>query len=373
MSTNTDSTSFRPLYGSDASLQSAQGTDAACDLITFLAVIQKLKIDILPITWQSVPQPIGAGATGVVNEALINLGTSFAFKRVRKEEGEAEKGIIQALISEVIVLSHPSLRKHPNIVKLHGVCWDVASDGSIWPVLVFEKAQYGDLYNFITLPIGRELCITERLKLCVDVGTAILDMHFNKIIHGDVNPENILVFKDGTGAYTAKVTNFGYSTKFENEDEFFHVLKSSPWSAPEHVRDKFTPAQTQKMDVFSFAMLCLWVVFEQYLSGIVPFPQEAHWAEKYFQGKEGRHLSKRILEDLKQRDELVILSRQLIMAERDLDDDRKQALERFFCASLTCNPNERETNFSQSLSRLISHQHDYTFQLIGPENYGFQV
>jgi hypothetical protein len=42
---------------------------------------------------------------------------------------------------------------------------------------VFEKTHFGDLYNFLRLPVGRDLSIAERLKLCVNVGTAIIDMH----------------------------------------------------------------------------------------------------------------------------------------------------------------------------------------------------
>lgn len=52
-------------------------------------------------------------------------------------------------------------------------------DDKVWPVLVFRKTQYGDLYNFAALPIGRELSVGQRLKLCVDVGTAISDMYSN--------------------------------------------------------------------------------------------------------------------------------------------------------------------------------------------------
>ena len=110
------------------------------------------------------------------------------------------------------------------------------------------------------------------------------------------------------------------------------------------------------MDVFSYGMLCLWVMFEKYLSGIIPLPQEAYWAERYFQGKEERHLSKRILEDLKQEDKLVVLAQQLVMVEKDLDDDKKQTLEQFFSVSLTCNPDIREASLMQLFSRLISHQ-----------------
>ncbi|OCK78127.1 kinase-like protein, partial [Lepidopterella palustris CBS 459.81] len=237
------------------------------DLITFLAVVQKLQIDILPIRWQPERLPIGAGATGKINEALINLHTSFAFKCVsdRQKLDESEAKILQAFVSEIVVLGHPLIREHPNIAKLQGICWDISSDDKVWPVLVFEKTQYGDLYNFITLPVGRDLRIAERLKLCVDVGVAIMDMHSNKIIHGDIKPENVLVYKDDAGAYTARVTDFGYSTRFANEDDLILVPKSWPWDAPEHHFDSYKPYQARRMDVFMFGMLCLWVMFEKYL------------------------------------------------------------------------------------------------------------
>jgi len=184
MSTDNDSF-YKPRYLSDASFQSLQVTNAPYDLIIFLAVIQRLQIDILPITWQAARQPIGVGATGRINEALINLHTSFAFKCVsdRQKERENEEAIIRVLINEVIVLGHESIRNHPNIVELQGICWDVASgdksDDKVWPVLVFKKTQYEDLYNFAMRPIGRALCFAKRLKLCIDVGTAIWDMHSN--------------------------------------------------------------------------------------------------------------------------------------------------------------------------------------------------
>ena len=183
MFTDKDSTFFKPRYLSDVSFHSEQEVAAQYNFITFLAVIQKLQIEILPITWQAARRPIGVGATGRINEALINLHVSFAFKCVadRQKESEAEERIFQAFISEVTVLCHVSLRNHPNIVELQGVCWDIASEDKsedkVWPVLVFEKTQYGDLNNFAMLPVGRELCFAKRLQLCVDVGTAISEMH----------------------------------------------------------------------------------------------------------------------------------------------------------------------------------------------------
>jgi serine/threonine protein kinase len=160
-----------------------------------------------------------------------------------------------------------------------------------------------------------------------------------------------LIFKDNTGAYTARVTDFGYSTQFANEDDLLSVPKSWPWYAPEHNRDKFKPAQAQKMDVFSFGMLCFWILFEKYLSGITLLPREAQWAEKYFQGKEKRHLCKWILADCKRDDKLVVLAQQLAQSERDIDIGRKQALERLLSTSLACNPDER----AKELRELLTH------------------
>lgn len=49
-----------------------------------------------------------------------------------------------------------------------------------WPILVFEKAHWGDLWQFARTPAGRELGFEERLKICLEVGRAIADMHSNR-------------------------------------------------------------------------------------------------------------------------------------------------------------------------------------------------
>lgn len=157
-----------------------QAEVSKCDFITFLAVAQKMQVDILPITWQSARGMIGKGATSTIYEALINSQTSFAFKCTSDYRKLLNTNDFQFLINEVTVLSQ--LREHPNIVELQGICWDVTADDEVWPVLVFEKAQFGDLYNFLKLPVGRDLSIPERLSLCVDIGTAIIDMHSHGMI-----------------------------------------------------------------------------------------------------------------------------------------------------------------------------------------------
>ena len=166
---------------SDASLQPGKATQEPCDLLTFFAVIQGLGIEVLPITWQAAKSCIGGGATGKTNQSQIDIETSFAFKCVADQQKlhASRDHIFRVLINEVIILSHSTVQNHSGIAELQGICWDIESDEDIWPCLVFEKSQYGDLQTFLGMPVGRRLSIAERLELCVDIGTALSDMHLN--------------------------------------------------------------------------------------------------------------------------------------------------------------------------------------------------
>ena len=89
------------------------------------------------------------------------------------------------------------------------------------------------------------------------------------VIHGDIKPQNVLVFKDPvTRKITVKVTDFGYSTLTVGESGKVLLPKSRPWNAPEHHRGEFKTQEAKKTDVYSFGMLCLWVLFGNRLSDI---------------------------------------------------------------------------------------------------------
>ena len=149
------------------------------DLISFLAIAQHLKIDFLPITWQPALENIGEGGTARIHQSLITLRLSFAFKRIKPSERVkwGETRIFQTLISEISILGNPSIRTHFYIAPLQGICWDISQEGTVWPVLVFEKAQFGNLKEFLKSERGQNLSLEERLDFCIDIGTAIRDMH----------------------------------------------------------------------------------------------------------------------------------------------------------------------------------------------------
>ena len=149
------------------------------DFLDFLGVAQSLKIDFLPITWQPALDRIGQGGTAKIRQALVNLQTTFAFKHLDRPKSATEEARnLHALIAEISILGHPTIRSHSHIASIEGICWDVVSGGEkVWPVLVFEKTEYGDLSRFMRSNAGMQLGLRERLDILFDTALAIRDLH----------------------------------------------------------------------------------------------------------------------------------------------------------------------------------------------------
>ena len=152
------------------------------DCISLLSICQETSTDILPITWHPGLQSMGEGDFGDINQSTQNVHTAFAFKRV-KDRSESDEGMpstFKAVISEVLVLQNPSIKTHVNLMDLLGLCWEVDAGTDIeevWPVLVSQKAQLGDLRAFMGSSQGVEMGLQERTGLCVGFGLGILALH----------------------------------------------------------------------------------------------------------------------------------------------------------------------------------------------------
>lgn len=149
------------------------------NFLSFLATAQALGIEFLNIAWDAARGVVGTGGTSRIHQALLNLDTSLAFKTYHRRNQADEQQEFCTLINEITVLSQPFVRGHPNIAQLQGICWDISPDDKPWPVLVFEKSHLGDLHHFARHG-GRDMTFHERLKLCVDIGRAVADMHSNR-------------------------------------------------------------------------------------------------------------------------------------------------------------------------------------------------
>jgi len=155
-------------------------SDRQNDLIAFLAIVQQCNVDYLPITWQPGLDDLGQGATGTISQSEVIKDLSFAFKRYNDkgntDSRESDMDFLP-LMSEVLILSQPPIQKHPHIVNLLGICWEIKlTTQKAVPVLVFEKASC-DLQQFLNSDSGRNIPMEDRLKFCADIGSAMMTMH----------------------------------------------------------------------------------------------------------------------------------------------------------------------------------------------------
>jgi hypothetical protein len=155
--------------------------DRKFDLIDFLAIAQAFSMRLLPITWESGRAQVGLGGTSKITQAMLNNEVSLAFKCLQDEDKIAENSTknLYLLVNEIVTLKDPSFAGHPNIAQLHGICWDIASDDSVWPALVFEKSHLGDLSHFAAVTTWNDVNLSDRVRLCLEIGHALVDMHKN--------------------------------------------------------------------------------------------------------------------------------------------------------------------------------------------------
>ena len=149
---------------------------------------------------------------------------------------------------------------HPNIARL----LDGGTTDEGVPYLVMELIegtpidQYCDSHN---------LNVTERLRLFVQVCSAVQYAHQRLVIHRDIKPGNILVTKEGV----PKLLDFGIA-KILDPSASSTVTVAGPltpeYASPEQIRGEPITTAT---DVYS-----LGVVLYQLLTGRSPYPKNTH-------------------------------------------------------------------------------------------------
>ena len=169
--------------------------DTQHGLLSFIGIAGALQTDFLDITWQPALDKLGRGGTAEVLQSLVDADTSFAFKRsvVVKWAGNSitESQIFKMAMAEVLVLGHNLLRLHPNIVNFHGICWEFDSGSEkAYPVLVFEKAQLGNLQIFMETQEGKGINLEQKMSLCADVAEGTLALHRYGDCFGSRNKAN---------------------------------------------------------------------------------------------------------------------------------------------------------------------------------------
>ena len=164
----------------------------------------------------------------------------------------------------------------------------------------------------------------------------------------------MLIFKDPiTREITVKVADFGYSTLTAGESGKVLLPKSRPWNAPEHHFGEFEVQEAKTTDVYSFGMLCLWILFENRLSnfqhtttdGVTGF---ISFDIPFFRSRPT------LLEHLKNEDRLEGVANHLLGSLPGLNVDSEYAirLKDIFSLTLPHNPEKRTCNLERVIGLL---------------------
>ena len=176
------------------------------------------------------------------------------------------------------------------------------------------------------------------------------------VIHGDIKPQNVLVFKDAiTRKVTVKVADFGYSTLTAGESEKVLLPKSRPWNAPEHHFGEFKVQEAKKTDVYSFGMLCLWILFGNHLSNFQQTTQATDGVTGFISFDIPFSRSRPTpLERLKNDDRLEKFANHLLgsMPGLDVNSEYTIRLNEIFSLTLPHNPGKRTSNLERVINLL---------------------
>jgi len=184
-------------------------------------------------------------------------------------QGTGTRGLRDQLISaqkDINALCHESFRRHPNIVRLRGwgLCLDTLEDPSgespSIPLLILERADW-NLSEFLQSR-SRWSCPEpndqQLRKVSLDIGKGLDAIHKENITHGDLKPDNVLVFLTQSKC-TAKLCDFGLATPEKKGNEALAEYRGTPgWRPPESSRT-VTSASLVLCDVFAYGLV-VWCI-----------------------------------------------------------------------------------------------------------------
>jgi len=335
------------------------------EFIRFLQHAYSLHVPVLPLTWEPAFDALGPdGATGRVNQSALNSEFQLAYKRFNPHvtdprfTTEAYRSLqYRAMASEMTVLSCSGVQSHPNIITLQGICFEISSTSSVWPVLVFEKCALGDLEQCVSRP---EFLDPEHLlSLCGEVAKALKVMHqcgmsprstrldyfqhdYIDVAHGDLKPGNILIQEDvDQTSQGVKVADFGFSSYKSTDEDFVRVARTEPWEAPEWHSRGFTLEAAKAMDIYSFGLVCMWLFFRKELLVDLDFPSTTF--AKAFARQDPEATAK--IQALKRSgDDLLAYALRLLERKPDLENETRARLRQGLILSLAPDPKSRPSS-----------------------------
>jgi hypothetical protein len=149
--------------------------------------------------------------------------------------------------------------------------------------------------------------------------------------------------------------DFGFSTRYVAEDDRFPLGRTIPWNAPEHDRESqwFNVGHAKKSDIFSFGMLCFWLLFTNFLDGTTPLLESCRRARRMAHASGNDSTIEHILEYLKAEKQLHVVALEFVTVIDSIEDSQKIELGKLFRGTLQCEAEDRAEELQDVLSGLV--------------------
>lgn len=179
-----------------------------------------------------------------------------------KGETRVDLALLWSMSTELRILSDATIRSHDNIITLIGTCWQRIDEGQnvLLPVFVYDASELGDLRKWL-LP-NKDVTLGVQLDLCLGIARGLACLHEAGVVHCDIKPENVLVFRqdDPECPFVPKIIDFNIAIMFQDVLQETVPLPegTSPWNSPEQMTSTFIPKELlPKVDVYSLGVLIL--------------------------------------------------------------------------------------------------------------------
>ncbi|KAJ2992673.1 hypothetical protein NUW58_g2090 [Xylaria curta] len=162
---------------------------------------------------------------------------------------------LDSIITEIKALTTPLLRQHPNIVKL--LSWTIDNENFHRPLGLIMELAVSDLAKLLSSP-DHPISFLERYRVCSEIAAGIDAIHDCQMIHGDLKPENVLIFDKG-GTLVAMLADFGLATDASQDtgtENRLRLTGTPGWQAPEVVDGKLlSPEEATLADSYSCGLV----------------------------------------------------------------------------------------------------------------------
>ncbi|KAJ2977747.1 hypothetical protein NUW58_g7715 [Xylaria curta] len=242
--------------------QPIEVTDLTGKVFQFNTVIGKTVLQEGPI---STTYRVWPGISGVHNCHGLAL-KEFELRSSSKDSAQFKKQL-QALESLLQSIKNVT---HRNIIGLLNyridpmqIDEDSASAGWVARILtpLADKGPLGEL-----IELAGHLDVGKVRSWTADLLNALGFLHSHGIVHQDIHPNNILLFREATGDIVPKLSDIAYQREMHalcrksNSVSPVNSARSSYWLPPE-IAGNSKPHFTQKSDVWDFGVVFLQMIF----------------------------------------------------------------------------------------------------------------